>query len=225
MAIILNPQQMSGLKKSNLSKAPEKTKMRIAEDFKSQSNAVKNQIEELSGLSRAAIRNAYGSGVVSAKIVLALAQVLDVSPFYYTGVIDEKGDCSKETLTRFLTEHGYDALAGDLQDAEKPIKRKYNRKPKAESAPQLDTPAATEVAVETEQPVTAESIVPQNDSPQEPEKITISLTLSDTPEMREAIAKLTLDNATLLLNSLFIRAAAGGENAVLCDVVKRILLS
>ncbi len=101
---------LSSLKQNNVSKDAEKTKRRVKEDFLSIRNKQKTEIVELSGLKRTSIYRVFREGSISAKIALAMAQILNVSPYYYSGETDEKEAFSESLLQSFLTEKGYSRL-------------------------------------------------------------------------------------------------------------------
>jgi len=101
---MLTEKQFEGLKKSNLSIDAQKSKERISEGFKAASSEVKNAILKLSGLTRTTFYNAFQKGTASPKMVLSMAQSLGVSPYYYTGESDEKGEFNAEVLKNFLAD-------------------------------------------------------------------------------------------------------------------------
>ncbi|MCL1824124.1 MAG: hypothetical protein FWG44_07975 [Oscillospiraceae bacterium] len=99
---MLSEKQFESLKKANLSVDLSKSKERISGDFKSASSEAKKQIIKLSGLTRTTFYNAFQKGTASPKMVLAMAQMLGVSPYYYTGESDDKGEFNDGVLTGFL---------------------------------------------------------------------------------------------------------------------------
>ncbi|MDR1692886.1 MAG: hypothetical protein LBR72_05955 [Oscillospiraceae bacterium] len=98
---------ISSLKRTNISADEEKTKSRVKDDFLALRNKQKTAIVELTGLKRTSIYRVFREGNISAKIVLAMAQVLNVSPYYYTGESDEKGEFNDSVLAGFLANKGY----------------------------------------------------------------------------------------------------------------------
>ncbi|MDR0222393.1 MAG: hypothetical protein LBI38_02505 [Oscillospiraceae bacterium] len=112
-------ERLQALKKGNISVDAEKSGRRIPEMFKSATTAQKNEIIELSGLSRFGFYKASASP----KVVIALAQVLNVSPHYLTGETDVKGPCDAAVLAEFFNEC--------QSNAKKPAKRKTAAKEKA----------------------------------------------------------------------------------------------
>ncbi|MCL2019370.1 MAG: hypothetical protein FWG70_06365 [Oscillospiraceae bacterium] len=130
---MLSEKQFEGLKKVNLSVDPQKSKDRIAADFKSATGEIKKKALELSGLSRATFYNAFQKGTASPKMVLALAQLLGVSPYYYTGESDSKGEFDDSVLKSFLED----------KKLVTPAKKGGRPKSKTESTPVGKTAKAT----------------------------------------------------------------------------------
>jgi len=109
------------LKQSNISADGEKTKQRAKEYWKGASNADKDAMQELAGISRNSIYRVYETGNISVKVAVAFAQIRNVDPRYLTGEIDEPGECSDEVLRDFLMAHGYEKL---LQTQPRPRRRR-----------------------------------------------------------------------------------------------------
>jgi len=237
---MLNVEKMKRLKRVSVTKDTQKAKDRIKQDFKSADKETKAKIVELSGLAHRSFYSVYKTGVATARPVLAMAQLLDVTPYYYTGAADERGSCTEEELARFLIEHGYEGLLiGDEMQ-----KRKYSRKqgtePKQKSAlieepmpGNEGEPAVTllEDIATLEQPelslsaeVTTE-IKPAAERLKASEVTVSECILTDiSDKMREAAAGLDDDTTILLLRALLVRAKAGGLPEQLAVVVKHCLL-
>jgi hypothetical protein len=129
-----------------------------------------------------------------------MAEILNVSPFWFTAESDDMDKCSDTLILAFLDGRGYKNLAT--------LAPKRGRKPASaikEKAPRVKAAAA---------PVSEEE-----------NTITIPITLTNAPQMREAIGGLDADNAAMLLRALYVRAKAGGNAETLLDVVKLCLLS
>jgi len=234
---MLTNEQILTLRKVNISKDSEKSKARIAEDFKALKNNVKNAVIDLSGLKRRSFYSTFSTGVATAKIVISLAQVTNVSPFYYTGESDEKEPFTEELLNKFLDGHGYKNLMTEK------TKRKYTRKAKDTDVPKDDgRDAPCTCGAETEggdwldggswdcdDPCECEDSWDCDDSceceDELEDAVVYTVTFADTPKMDEALASLDGDTAALLLKALIKRAEAGGEAEELCDIVKRCLLA
>lgn len=227
---MLSSEQRKQLKQKDVSRDTEKTKERFAEDFKTATNREKTRIVELSGQKRNSIYRVFKTGAANARLVLAMAEVLDVTPFYYTGEQDTKDPLQDAFLLLFLKKLGYDKLLAELGEEEAPkSKRKYNRKAKPD---ETDTGQQAGPSDETQHDVPEQQAEPEADNTdeaildaEESDAIHIELSLRDSPDMQKAIAELGEDDAIMLLRSLFIRSKAGGQAMQLAELVKRCLLS
>jgi hypothetical protein len=225
---MLSAEQVKGLKQSNVSKDAEKTKERIKSDFKAASNETKQAIIELSGLKRGTFYKVYERGTASARVILALAEVLQVSPFYYTGELDNRASLQNADILSFLESRGYTALAEELkagasQKTDAKTKRKYTRRPKPEASAEPISEEPTEKAAQTiaaiesgEQPA-PEAIVAID-------TIDVSVKLPESPVIHETVESLTEEETVMLLQALFIKGKAGGAPAEMLKIIKRCLL-
>jgi len=214
--MLLTQEQLKKLKKTNVSKDAEKTKERVEQDFKGASRAEKKAAVALTGQQANTFYRVYNTGIIGARVVLALAQTLNVSPFYYTGEADERGSIDSEVIRQFLEGLGYKALLKELEEA--PPKRKYTRKPKEET----ETPVQEEAPAE--EPQALVETPAECDEADMEEALEVMLLFSDEPDMKKAVEELSETEAVELLHTLFIRAKGGGEAKFLTDVVKRCLL-
>ena len=206
---MLSAEQMKTLKKVSVSKDNEKSKARLSEDYKSTTKENKAAISELSGFKAQTFYSVFASGKATAKVVLSVAQVLDVSPFYYTGETDEKAPFTEELLNKFLKKHKYTSLL-------KP-KRQYNRKPKNESVVIVEEETNVNESITYNMAEVESSML---------DRITYdALSFNNLPKMREAVANMDFETATVLLKALMLRAEAGGDAEEYYDLVKRCLLS
>lgn len=204
------------LKKVNVSIDAEKTKQRVAQDFKSADKEQKNEIITLTSLQQATIYRVFDTGKVNARIVLAMSQVLGISPFWYTGEIDDQKSLQDGDIQHFLKNHGYKKI---LEDLEKP-KRMYKN---TVTAPTDETNSSDTADGETlsQKPIPPVP-KPQNETTS---KLDIHITLPNLPKAQQTVAELTEEEATQLLHSLFIRARTGGDSEQLAETVKRLLLA
>ena len=213
---MLTVQQLKTLKSSNVIKDGEKGKTRLAEDYSSATKEQKKTATELAGLNGATITNVKKRGTASAKIVLGIAQALNVSPYYYTGAVDEKGEYTDEVQKQFLTEYGYDSLAAG--------KRPYNRK-KDDTKPAKKSDSKAIEAAKAEMALTAKEADKSAKSEVAPktEKIDKPETASENTE--QPVKDLSKDDMLTLVAALHIRAGLSGEAKVKLDGIKAILLS
>jgi hypothetical protein len=209
---MVTPELIERLKQVNVSKDKDKTAERVKSAFTSASRKQKNDIEKLTGLKRTSIYRVYKTGNLSAKILLPLSKVLNVTPFWFTGETDDMDKCTDALILSFLDGRGYKNLANlnpkRAKKAAAPAKNKAEVKAKGEVK---EKPASAEIKTA---PVSEEE-----------NTVTIPITLTNAPKMREAIDTLDADSASKLLGALYLRAKAGGNAEQLLDVVKLCLLS
>jgi hypothetical protein len=218
---------LASVKQTNVSKDIEKTKQRVKDDFSALKSKQKEEVVVLSGINRTSIYRVFKTGAVSAKIVLAMAQNLNVSPFYYTGEADDKGVYSEEALASFLIDKGYAKLVqkkgkpgpklrvSSATKESKPVKAKA-KKPTAAKTKKPAIPKADKAAAPTasERPAGFQM-----------ETACCSPAFSSDPAFIKAANGLTREKANQLLDALYIRAEAGGQAAQLLDCIKKCLMS
>ncbi len=98
------------MKQTNISRDAEKTKQRVEAAWKAAGRQEKQEVEALAGIARATIYRVYNTGSLSAKLAAAMAQTLQVSPYYLAGFSDENNAYSEDQLDAFLAECGYETL-------------------------------------------------------------------------------------------------------------------
>jgi hypothetical protein len=197
------------LKQVNISKDAEKTKSRTSEAWKAASKDAQTAIIELTGLAKSSVQRAYKTGSISAKLVVAVAQTLNLNPFYLTGEADEQGACSEDLLRSFLISYGYEKLLPD------PPVKKRGRRTKAKQE-----------AVEPMQPVSEPDVEPVvTEAPADPpenEKLQDPALISE--EIIAYLDSLTEDDIMLLVKTMLLRAKAGGKYAEKALLLKILLL-
>ena len=195
------------LKQTDISVDSEKTAQRVEALWKSAKNAEKRAVTELAGIGSATIYRVYNTGHISAKLDLALAQVLGVDPFYLSAEADEPGAFNEDNLKEFLTAHGYDTLAQGLE----PKKRRSGPRAKR---------ATNEVTAESEPEDTKKP-----EAAFEPEIEIIEIFEEASPEP-EFAGDLEDDDILILVHSLRLRATCGvAEASVGLKKLYSILLS
>ena len=197
---MINAALIQQLKQSNISKDGPKTSQRVQEVWKAASAADKQAVCDISGSAKATIYRIFKTGGISAKLAIAMAQVLHTDPLYLTGEADERGAYSESAATTFLSRLGYDKLLIEQDKAVRRAQREAARQKKdAASAPAEEaTPALAE-------PMPAE----------------------DKSAAKEAPAGeiVTNEDLLVLLQSLEIRAKAGIPQAKeLLRQIKLLLL-
>jgi hypothetical protein len=122
---MLTQKQFGSFKRGNVSVNAELTKARVTEDYSAASAADKKAIRELA---TAPNFNAVvvKSGTISAKYTAAIAQVLGVSPYYYTGESNDKKPYTGEIMEGFYDKHKEGKPASDKPKAVKkaPVAKK-----------------------------------------------------------------------------------------------------
>jgi len=198
---MFNAQLIQKLKQNNISADPEKTKKHMSQAWKAASREDQDTILELAGVARSTIHRVYRKGGISAKLSLAIAQTLNVNPFYLTGSADEPGTCTNELIALFLSAHKYDALLTEWNKVER---RQRQSAPAREPAAPKPEPAAAapEVTAPVEEPAPA---------PAEPE-----------PDALDALSE---DDLIVLVHSLFIKAKADAKSTEQILKLKQLLLS
>ena len=157
----------------------------LGELFKAASKTEKASIESMSGLGRATMYKAIGTGNLSAKLAVAIAQTLNVNPFFLTGESGDRGACSDKIIRDFLI--GKDKAYEKLFAGTKP-----GRKPRA-AKPAAATP--TSVSEPPQQPVAEDP--------------------AGMPEfVNQFIDGMTEEQMITLMRSILLRAGSGVPNYV-----------
>ncbi|GHU93954.1 hypothetical protein FACS1894208_04220 [Clostridia bacterium] len=221
---MLTAEFIKQLKQSNVSHDAQKTKERIKETYKNASKEGKQLVIDLSAQTRNTIYRVERTGNVSAKLLLPIAQVGGVSPFWLAGDTDDRGTFDIETVKSFLISRKYKKLAATLtvEPVEKKEKRKYTKRVPKVEAPAAETVDA--VPVPSVKPVSAPLPVIDGDDDFDDEETT-TFTFDLTEQMKKTVEELSAEDAAKLLNALFLRAKAGGQAKQLCEVVKYCLLA
>jgi len=117
---MINAALVQRLKQNNISKDGEKTKARVQEIWKAASAAEKQAVCDLSGTAKATVYRIFTTGGISAKLAIAIAQVLQVDPLYLTGEAEQRGTYNEVVVTTLLSRLGYEKL---LVEQDKAIRR------------------------------------------------------------------------------------------------------
>jgi hypothetical protein len=191
-------EQLKALKKGNVSVNAGKSKVRIPEAFKKATTAQKDEIINLSGLSKFTFYGASKTGAASPRAVIALAQIMDISPFYLTGESDKKEPCDAAVLLEFFNKCN--------SDKEKPGKTKSPAKGKAAKAVPVK-------AVKKAAPVKSAK----------PKAVKATVPAKAAPKAEKAI---NIDDGSLikLLEALAIRAKFGGDAEATYKKVVQLLV-
>ncbi|MCL2494266.1 MAG: hypothetical protein FWE98_01245 [Oscillospiraceae bacterium] len=140
---MISSELIQKLKQSNISKDGPKTSVRVQEVWKAASAAQKQAVCDLSGSAKATVYRIFKTGGISAKLAIALSQVLGLDPRYLTGEADERGEYAEADAAKFLSRLGYDKLLNEQEKAARVAQRELARQKKeAPAAPGEEAPAA-----------------------------------------------------------------------------------
>jgi len=141
---MISSELIQKLKQSNISKDGPKTSVRVQEIWKGASAAQKQAVCELSGSAKATVYRIFKTGGISAKLAIALSQVLGLDPRYLTGEADERGEYVEADAAKFLSRLGYDKLLNEQEKAARVAQRELARQKKEApaAAPGEEAPAA-----------------------------------------------------------------------------------
>ncbi|MDR1329441.1 MAG: hypothetical protein LBK23_07570 [Oscillospiraceae bacterium] len=213
------------LKQLNISKDPEKTKVRIAGLWKNAPKPQRAEILDLSGVALATVQRAYKIGNVSAKLVVPLAQVLNVNPRFITGESDSADECTEAALRELLEERGYHRLLRAYDALERNrIRREKRETVKPAELPdaspdEYETPAPRPVAITEEDKPCDEPCCAEKDAG---ECCSLDSATAATAALAESLSE---EDMTLLLKALLLRAKAGGKYAETAAKLRLLLIS
>jgi len=180
----ISADQLQQLKRTNISQDAEKTKQRVEELLRPAKIALKKEIRELAGITSQVFHNIYSNGNLSIKTVLAIAQTLNINPFYLTGEADEPGRCTDARIRELLLKHGYREFVASIE------------LPEARQAKAIPTPEEAPVKVPDAQEAPEEEPLPQA-----------------APALPSGSDTLTVEDLQQLIYALCIQAKAGIANA------------
>ncbi|MCL2020234.1 MAG: hypothetical protein FWG70_10830 [Oscillospiraceae bacterium] len=142
----MTAEQLRALKKGNASVNAEKSRIRIPDAFKKATTAQKKEITELSGLSKFTYYSASKNGSASPKAVIALSQIMNISPLYLIGEIDKKEPCDAAALAEFFKR----SSTGKSKAMPAPAPAPVPAKAKAKASPKK--PSVVKIAAEPVKP-------------------------------------------------------------------------
>ncbi|MDL2288657.1 hypothetical protein LJC32_04675, partial [Oscillospiraceae bacterium OttesenSCG-928-F05] len=190
----------------NISMDGDKTKSRVEAAWKPATREQKQEIEELCGLKRVSIQRVYKTGSISVKIALAMAQVLDIDPFYLVGESEEPGTCTEEALTELFLRHGSETLL------KKQLRINKKRAKEASVQPVEPTPPVAN----------AEPVIPAEPStPAEP----VPSPAPADDGIDTALEGMSEEDTFTLWKALLLRAKYDDKSKELVRQMKRMLLS
>jgi len=159
---MINATLIQQLKQSNISKDGPKTSARVQEIWKAASAADKQTVCDLAGSAKATVYRVFKTGGVSAKLAIAIAQVMQVDPLYLTGEAEERGSYSVAAATALLSRLGYDKLLIEQDKAQRRAQREAARQQK-EAAAEAAQEAAPAPEAANEKPAAAAKEAPSSE--------------------------------------------------------------
>jgi hypothetical protein len=170
----------------------------------------------LAGIKKITVERSYKQGYISAKLAAAMAQVLEVDPYYLTGETDEQKPYDYNLLREFVTELGYDA-------PKKKIKRPRKNKVKdldAVESEQMDENDDEQDDVQEDVCAEADPETCCGCVPDEAEKCTAAEVCADEVK-HPAISE---DELFHMLKNLLIQAKYNNEKACVLSNITSLLL-
>ena len=116
---MFKPEFIKKLKQSNISTTPKKTAERVRSIWRPLGRNTRNEILVLADVKKPSIERAYKTGNISAKILVSMAQVLQIDPLYILGTVDEQRPFESDLLIEFLKAHNYDVSKRNLTTTRK----------------------------------------------------------------------------------------------------------
>jgi len=238
---MITAKQFELLKKGNVAVNAEKCKARVPAAFKSATTEQRKQIFVLSGLkSHNSFYPIEKTGAASPKVVLSLAQVLGISPYFLTGESDSEKPCNDAVLNEFFKKciagkekakkTAAKAKKAATTKAKPPVAIKVADKPVAKkSTPakkQAATPAKTVAAKKKQAAAPAKTVAAKKKQATTPIKPIIEKTVTPAKLIVKAEKAVKLDDNSLvkLLEALAVRAKFGGEAEATYNKVVELLV-
>lgn len=218
---MITQEVVSQLKQTNISRDTTKTHERLKQIVGASKNAQKKEIDALTGTKRSSLLRAVNTGSASAKIILPVAQILNVSPYWLIGATDNNDTFKFADVKSLLSELGYTKLAETLvtaeTDAPSAAKPKRGRKPKvATPVKETEPQKIVEATVES---VTPESEVVEPTVTKESEPV-LTVKEPTDPAFRKILDGLNEDDSVSLLRALFLRAKVNSDAAKQLEIIK-----
>jgi hypothetical protein len=193
---MLKAEFIQNLKQVNISKDRNATKARIKDAWQPLSKSVREEILALSGLKKSTVERAYTKGTATARVVMAMAQVLNINPYYLTGEADEQGTFTNHAAKELLNSLGYDTSKGAFARGKR-----------------------------ITEPVTAPQAVEPHASDQTDFSTVLNDCCKlITEEMQSKAGSLSQDDLAALIHSLIIQAAYSNSKKKILDLIKCLLL-
>ena len=224
---MLKSETIKELKQTNVSQNSEKTMERLKSIWRPLTTSQRDEILTLSGLQKSSIERAYKTGNVSAKIISAVSQVVEVDPLYLSGVSDAQRPYDDDLMVDFLINLGYDIGKQDIIKKRKPRK---DATPAAASSP-LNSPASdtppnenTSAAKYVEENDSSPSSVKAFDGLTDFSSISQSLSALLDGGAKDKLDTLSEDDIILMIKSLSVQANINLDKKNKLELIKCLLL-
>ena len=167
---------------------------------------------ELADVSMNTTYRMYETGSISAKLAVAIGQVVNVNPYYLIGSIDEPGYCTDDIIAGLFKEYKYDKLLA----AHKRMKKKEAQEPEPEQKVRLikkNKTAAPAAPVKKEPMADVKDKQEYSEAPAPASKEKVKCEAVN----ENSILKMPDEDVMLLIRSLKLKAGIG-----VCSAVKAI---
>lgn len=212
---MLSAEHAATLKRVNVSKDREKTKVRAKEAWSSLSRAEKNAIFDQTGVVKGTLYRIFSTGVITMKLLLPLARAAGFNPFYITGESDARSGFTDEAVLEILKAHKYKTIVKSLESANEEARAKTRRPRRAAAA--FEEPDVADEKADDE--FAAEPTGEDEMSEGEKEEAASSQGEETAGEEKsksgecEVVYMLNEEEITCLLKALLIKAEKGGKDA------------
>jgi hypothetical protein len=219
--IMLKAEFIRELKKTNISKDSEKTKQRLRAAWQPLSKDQREETLALADMKKVSVERAYKTGGASAKVVIALAQVLNIDPKYFTGESDEQGVYEVDAVTKYLVDLGYDIGKGDV--VRRRAAKKATSVDKATPADSQNTNAPEKSSVVADATADNANKLPKSFAEQL-DALANNMTKQLSEDVRGMIDGITEENVNHLYKSLCIQSDYSGDKKNRAALIKCLLL-
>ena len=217
---MLKPEFIQNLKQINVSKDPEKTKERLRAVWSPLTKAQREEILLLAGLKKPSIERAYKTGMVSAKILAAVAQVLNIDPYYLAGFNDDDRPFneSQDYVSQFLIELGYEPGKKSI------VKQRKLKTQPVKSQPTAYAPDRLETTESPDTSAVSEKAAEVNFAPVNLNALSAELSKLLDADAHNKIEGLTEDDMVLMLRSINVQAGYSTLKKERLMLIKQLLL-
>jgi len=223
---MISAKQIGGLKKINITADPEKAKERVPAVYKSSSKVQKEELKKLTnGMTHNAYYNVAKGGAATAKVVLSLAQVMGVSPYYLIGETDEPELQSETEVAEFYKKYKDGKSKASKSKKAKTDKRQSKKSDSLQSKRKIKKTDSAETEKTVKLMKNAKATPPAVPATVPVNTEDYDIVINNSPKFDKLVKDLKEEDAIVLLKALVLKSKAGGNAEVLWSTVKRCLLS